>query len=114
MKDLLTSYVNEMRDLLVKSGLSAKSIDTILTDKVDHALVYDKVVNVRLQEFRRYAEVRLLQPEATWAYYAAREIDTLEECKLLRSAAKDLRHAWRSRVLVFAKKEADADKEPTL
>ncbi len=108
MIELLRGQVNDMRPLLIKCGLSEKSIDTILTDKVNHALVYDHVVKVRVQEYRRYAEVRMLQPEATWAYYAAREIEALEECKLLRSAARDLRHAWRSRVLVFAKKEMDA------
>jgi hypothetical protein len=106
MQDILTRVVEDMRPTLEQAGV--KVIKPVLGDKVDHAKLYDAVIGVRDDELAKYVQTRLLVSEETWAYYQARGITMLAECKLLRKAATRVRQAWDARVLTLVKESKDA------
>ena len=101
--DALVELLEEAKPLLLKAGLTEDEVKKPLDERVDHTQVHLVICRVVNEEYKSYEKARQLVPEHMWDYYAVTGATFHAECKILAAAGRELRNAWRQRVLAYCK-----------
>lgn len=103
--------IDESRADLEAAGIRGIDLDYLLDMRVDHRPCLAALEEVVSKELARWLEVRAMCTPEQWAFFEAMEEFDRLEMRTIKKAARELKDAFKRRVLRFYKEAMDREAE---